>query len=168
MTKYTFNLKNKNNDNSFIYTNPSSKPDYSKMLDDLIASDIAAKNEYLFGDYNKPTTETIKIKIKNNSEDSIINNIIDDASKKKITIIDACNFFSNFKKNNFGPFIKDKIYYLSDGTPFYLTDDYITIGFDTYYFYEFGKPTFLSTISDSFKKTIMTIFIDGLKITIKK
>ena len=59
-------------------------------------------------------------------------------------------------------------YYLTDGTPFYITDDYITIGFNTYYFYEFNTPKFFAGLSDDMKKTICTIYVDGLKITIKK
>ena len=66
------------------------------------------------------------------------------------------------------PYIEDKIYYLADGTPFYFTKDYITIGFNTYYFYEFANPLFIKGLTKDFKKTIATIYINGLKITIKK
>ena len=156
MTKYTFSLKDNNKTNNTFCSNCkyNTSTDYSKMLDDLINADIKEKNPWLFTD-STPKTETVKIKINGNT-----------ANTFKMT--DVYNFFNGYKFTNKCPFIKDKIYYLADGTPFYLTDDYITIGFDTYYFYEFGMPTFISGLSKDIKKTIATIYIDGLKITIKK
>ena len=151
MTKYTFSLKNNNNTTTF-FTPSNKSTDYSKMLDDLILSDIINKNEWL--------------KTKKNNNSTIILKDIDlygDSLDKKV-----CSYFANYKLGNDCPFIKDKIYYLADGTPFYITDDYITIGFNTYYFYEFGKPMFFSNLSESMKKTICEIYVDGLKITIKK
>jgi len=151
MTKYTFSLKNNNNTTTF-FTPSNKSTDYSKMLDDLILSDIINKNEWL------KTT-------KNNNSTIILKDIdlYGDSLDKKV-----CSYFANYKLGNNCPFIKDKIYYLADGTPFYITDDYITIGFNTYYFYEFGKPMFFSNLSESMKKTICEIYVDGLKITIKK
>ena len=151
MTKYTFSLKNNNNTTTF-FTPSNKSTDYSKMLDDLIFSDIINKNEWL------KTT-------KNNNSTIILKDIdlYGDSLDKKV-----CSYFANYKLGNNCPFIKDKIYYLADGTPFYITDDYITIGFNTYYFYEFGKPMFFSNLSESMKKTICEIYVDGLKITIKK
>jgi len=158
MTKYTFSLKN----NSSTFCAPKYKStDYSKILDDLINADIKEKNPWL----NTTTADTIKIKINTGKNDNIIENIYNATFNDEFT--KACKFLENYGKNTC-PFIKDKIYYLTDGTPFYLTDDYITIGFETFYFYEFGKPTFFTKLSDSMKKTIATIYIDGLKITIKK
>ena len=151
MTKYTFSLKNNNNTSTF-FTPKTKSTDYSKILDDLILDDLIKKNPWLNTSYssaNEPTT--IKIKFKDDND--LYSNV--------------CKFFADkdyLKKT----FIKDKIYYLADGTPFYLTDDYITIGFNTYYFYEFGNPIFINGLTDSFKKTIATIYIDGLKIIIKK
>lgn len=162
MTKYTFSL---NNNPSTFHAPKYESTDYSKILDDLIAADIKDKNPWL---NTNSTTEKITIKYKNSS-DNIIDAIINDA--KKTDFAKACEFLANYSKCGKAktyPFIKDKIYYLADGTPFYLTDDYITIGFKTYYFYEFGKPSFLATLSDDIKKTICTIYVDGLKITIKK
>ena len=152
MTKYTFSLKNNNNTTTF-FTPKSKSTDYSKMLDDLIFSDLINKNPWL---------KTTK---KNNTSTIIMKDfdLYGDSLDKKV-----CNYFANCKLDNNCPFIKDKIYYLANGTPFYLTDDYITIGFDTYYFYEFGNPTFFYNLNDSMKKTICEIYVDGLKITIKK
>ena len=163
MKKYTFTLGEINNtinkknnantstiySNNYIYTAPST--DYSKILDDLINADIKAKNSWLYTTSTTPKTETIKIKL-----------------NTKPTMSNVYEFFNGFKFSNNCPYIEDKIYYLADGTPFYFTKDYITIGFNTYYFYEFGNPIFINSLTKDFKKTIATIYIDGLKITIKK
>ena len=149
ITKYTFSLKNNNKTNNtnscfFCGTCPKS----TKTLDDYINDDIMAKNSWLYGDTNK---KTIKINIDN---PTCMSNIY--------------SYFNGFKFGNTCPYKEDKIYYLADGTPFYFTKDYITIGFNTYYFYEFGNPIFISGLTKKMKKTIATIYIDGLKITIKK
>ena len=161
MTKYTFFLNN--NPSTFFTTNKSKN--YSKILDDLIAADIKKNNTWLFGN---TANDTAKIKIKfntNTSSDNIINAILNDASD----FSKACKFLENYGKFNMNPYKKDTIYYLSNGTPFYFTDDYITIGFETFYFYEFGSmDSILAKMNDNMKKTICTIYTDGLKITIKK
>ena len=149
ITKYTFSLKNNNktnNTNSCFFCGAC--PKSTKTLDDYINDDIMAKNSWLYGDTNK---KTIKINIDNPTHMSNI-----------------YSYFNGFKFSNTCPYIEDKIYYLADGTPFYFTKDYITIGFNTYYFYEFGNPIFISGLTKKMKKTIATIYIDGLKITIKK
>ena len=149
MKKYTFTLKNNNktnNTNSCFFCNAFAKS--TKTLDDYINDDIMAKNSWLYGDTNK---KTIKIKI---DDPACMSNIY--------------SYFNGFKFSNTCPYEEDKIYYLADGTPFYFTKDYITIGFNTYYFYEFGNPIFISGLTKKMKKTIATIYIDGLKITIKK
>ena len=149
ITKYTFSLKNNNktnNTNSCFFCGAC--PKSTKTLDDYINDDIMAKNSWLYGDTNK---KTIKIKI---DDPACMSNIY--------------SYFNGFKFSNTCPYEEDKIYYLADGTPFYFTKDYITIGFNTYYFYEFGNPIFISGLTKKMKKTIATIYIDGLKITIKK
>lgn len=150
MKKYTFTLKSNNNNinntSSCFFCNAC--PKSTKTLDDYINDDIMAKNSWLYGDTNK---KTIKIKI---DDPACMSNIY--------------SYFNGFKFSNTCPYEEDKIYYLADGTPFYFTKDYITIGFNTYYFYEFGNPIFISGLTKKMKKTIATIYIDGLKITIKK
>lgn len=150
MEKYTFTIKNNNktnNTNSCFFCNACAKS--TKTLDDYINDDIKAKNSWLYGSDTK--NETIKIKIDN-----------------PIHMSNVYSYFNGFKFGNTCPYIEDKIYYLADGTPFYFTKDYITIGFNTYYFYEFGNPIFISGLTNNIKKTIATIYIGGLKITIKK
>lgn len=150
MKKYTFTLKSNNNNinntSSCFFCNAC--PKSTKTLDDYINDDIMAKNSWLYGDTNK---KTIKINIDNHT---CMSNIY--------------SYFNGFKFSNDCPYKEDKIYYLADGTPFYFTKDYITIGFNTYYFYEFGNPIFIGGLTKKMKKTIATIYIDGLKITIKK
>lgn len=149
ITKYTFSLKNNNktnNTNSCFFCGAC--PKSTKTLDDYIYDDIKAKNAWLYGDTNK---KTIKINIDN---PTCMSNIY--------------NYFKCYNFSDSCPYKEDKIYYLADGTPFYFTKDYITIGFNTYYFYEFGNPIFISGLTNNIKKTIATIYIDGLKITIKK
>ena len=165
MTKYTFSL---NSNPSTFYAPKYKSTDYSKILDDLINADIIDKNPWLTASNKNSDTITIKFNEKwYKTDDDIIDAIIKNANGSEFA--KACKILENYGNKKFTcPFIKDKIYYLADGTPFYLTDDYITIGFDTYYFYEFGKPTFLAGLTESMKKTIAEIYIDGLKITIKK
>ena len=113
MTKYTFSLKDNNKTNNTFCGNTSTN--YSKILDDLINADIKEKNPWLFTSTSStPKTETIKIKINGKTTDTF-------------DMTDIYKFFYGYKFTNNCPFIKDKIYYLADGTPFYLTDDYITI-----------------------------------------
>lgn len=151
MKKYTFTLKSNNNNinntSSCFFCN--AYPKSTKTLDDYINDDIMVKNSWLYG-YNT-NKNTIKINIDN---PTCMSNIY--------------SYFNGFKFSNDCPYIEDKIYYLADGTPFYFTKDYITIGFNTYYFYEFGNPIFINGLTKKMKKTIATIYIDGLKITIKK
>lgn len=151
MKKYTFTLKSNNNNinntSSCFFCNAC--PKSTKTLDDYINDDIIAKNSWLYG-YNT-NKKTIKINIDN---PTCMSNIY--------------SYFNGFKFSNDCPYEEDKIYYLADGTPFYFTKDYITIGFNTYYFYEFGNPIFINGLTKKMKKTIATIYIDGLKITIKK
>ena len=149
ITKYTFSLKDNNKTNPSIYYNTDST-NYSKILDDLINANIKEKNASWLN-YDTPATKTIKINI---------------SSPKFMS--KTYSYFNGFKFGDSCPYIEDKIYYLADGTPFYFTKDYITIGFNTYYFYEFANPLFIKGLTKDFKKTIATIYINGLKITIKK
>ena len=167
MTKYTFSLKNNNNN---IFSTPSYKStDYSKVLDDLIAADIAEKNPWLYG-YNTigiNNNPKIKITLKDNdSFDSLEEAFIFGGKKKyNITFNDACKFLAGLKLNC--PFKKNTTYKLSNGDYIEVTDDYIHIN-DKMYFFNLMDDTFFLNLGEKMKKTIATIYIDGLKITIKK
>lgn len=142
MKTYTFKNNNKTNNTYSFHTNTGI--DYSSILDNLIATDIAKKNDYLFADmYFGPSS---KIKIN------------DDFAK-------AAKFLANYKKNNKKtytlPFIYGKMYTLSDGTPIVFYDDEIQIGFDYYSYDSFNDLSFLNLLGESTKKTIINIYLNG-------
>ena len=165
MTKYTFSLKNNNNN---IFSTPSYKStDYSKVLDDLIAADIAEKNPWLYG-YTSTSSNNPKIKItlKNNEPETLEEAFIFGGKKKyNITFNDACKFLAGLSLNC--PFKKNTTYKLSSGDYIEVTDDYIHIN-DQMYFFNLMDNDFFLNLGEKMKKTIATIYIDGLKITIKK
>lgn len=171
MKKYTFTIKN----NPSTYYTPSYKStDYSKVLDDLIAADIKDKNPWLFGTTTTTTTPCTncplncnnKIKIKfNNSFDDLEEAFIFGNKKKTIKLNDAYNFLLNLTYNC--PFKKNTTYKLSSGDYIEVTDDYIHIN-DEMYFFNLMDGNFFYNLSNNMKKTIATIYVDGLKITIKK
>ena len=158
MKKYTFKLNN-NNNTRINNTFRTKSTDYSKILDDLIFDDIIANNTWL---------ETKK------NEEKFIDNLIAESYKYTTTpIIDdafnkAADFLANYHKGTFIPYKKDKTYELSDGTIITISDDYIHINDRMYFFNLFESPSFIATLTPKEKKTICTIYTDGLKITIKK
>ena len=167
MTKYTFNPKN---NPSTFYCPFYKSTDYSKVLDDLIASDIAEKNPWLYG-YNTatntcsecPMNTKIKIKIKDNSSNDLENAFI--FGNKSYSFNKAYNFLTNLAFKC--PFEKNKTLKLSNGDYIMITDDYIHIN-DQIYYFNLMDNGFFYNLGESMKKTIATIYIDGLKITIKK
>lgn len=169
--KYTFsngnNSKNIFNSGCPFCNKCNTSTDYSKMLDDLIAADIKEKNPWLYNydytTYNEP--KTIKIKF----NDSYINDDLETAflfGDKSYSYNNAFNFFKNLNCANC-PFKKNIKYKLSDGTYIKITDDYIHID-DKMYFFNLMDDTFFLNLTKPLKKTIAIIYIDGLKITIKK
>ena len=171
MTKYTFSLKNNNS----TFCAPKYKStDYSKILDDLIAADIKEKNPWLYGydngNYTISNTYTpsnkIKITIKNNNSfDDLEEAFLFGDTKKTIKLSDAFSFLANLAYNC--PFKKNTTYKLSSGDYIEVTDDYIHIN-DQMYFFNLMDNNFFYNLSNKMKKTIATIYVDGLKITIKK
>lgn len=160
MKKYTFDI-NTNTSSSFH----NSKPNYSKILDDLIHADIMEKNYYLKSDYKNNTTGDIYL-------DKMIGiNEYSGGLKDANAFANAINILNNYnaKKNtNKLPYIYGKTYTLDDGTPIIFFDDSVQIGFDLYYYKDFGKPTFINNLSTSIKNTIIDIYYHGLKISIIK
>lgn len=159
MKNYTFTKTSNTNNNSFAtanigYITTGSTTDYSKILDDLIAADIADKNTYL---YTYPKSSTKKTIYLDNG-----------ISKDSYDYIDAINFFKNYGKNSYHPYILGKTYELSDGTPIIFFEDSVQIGFDLFYFDDFNNPLFLKKFTTPLKKKIAEIYISGLKISIYK
>lgn len=171
MTKYTFNLKNNNS----TFCAPKYKSiDYSKVLDDLINADIKEKNGWLNGYTSSNSGDTIKIKLNNiyiptynyNENDDIITTACktleyEDNLKK------AFKFFANY---NFGtcPFKTNTLYKIGDDIKFMILIDGILINDKMFFFDDFNDYSFLNLLTKKEKKTIATIYTDGLKITIKK
>ena len=147
ITTYTFS---KNNNKNNIFSFSSSKPNYSKILDNIIIADVIKKNSYLFGKKNNADIFDDLIGIKNTSSD------LDKAIK----------FLANYKKYNTSyklPYILGKMYTLSDGTPIIFYDDEIQIGFDTFKYNDFSDFSFLNGLSANTKKTIINIYTYGAK-----
>jgi hypothetical protein len=171
MKKYTFNL---NNNPSTFYAPNYKSTDYSKILDDLIAADIADKNPWLYSTTKKCTTtcpfadncnKTIKIKINGAINDDLETAFIYGNKFTESDYNKAFNFLANLAYNC--PFKKNTTYKLSNGDYIEITDDYIHIN-EKMYFFNLMDDNFFYNLSSKMKKTIATIYIDGLKITIKK
>lgn len=140
MTKYTFTTKNNNYKSA----------NYSKMLDDIIAADIANKNSFLF-DTNK-----------NKFFDNLFK-----TKKKTITkndYYDAIKYLCDYNKKN--KFIIGHTYTLNDGTPIIFYDDEIQIGFDIYKYSDFLFDT-IDIIDEPKKNIIIDIYSDSINISIK-
>lgn len=148
MKTYTFNTSELTNSFSNNITN------YSKILDDIIVSDVIKKNDYLF---TEPKTTL-------NVNSSILK---DDTYE----FIKAANFLANYKKpkKNKLNFIIGKTYFLIDGTPIIFYDDEIQIGFDLFKYEDFNSNSFICNLDTTTKKTIIDIYTnaDNLKINIK-
>lgn len=145
MKTYNFNASElKNNTNSFLTDN------YSKILNDIIISDVIKKNDYLF--------TTPKTCVINSSQ------LKDDTSE----FIKAAKFLANYKPNNKLKFVIGKTYYLVDGTPIIFYDDEIQIGFDLFKYEDFDSDFFIHNLDTSTKKIIIDIYTNAnnLKINI--
>ena len=156
-TIYTFN--NNTSNNNFPGTTTTN---YSKILDDLIATNIINKNSYL----NKYTTP-------GTTYDDFIDCMMKDSAKKHTSIIidsialkddnkfiKAANFLANYKKKAdiASKFIFGKTYKLTDGTPIIFYDDEIQIGFDLYTYDDFKDIIFLKKLPTTAKNIIINIY----------
>lgn len=162
MTKYTFSLKDNNKTNNTFCSNCkyNTSTDYSKILDDLILDDIIEKNPWL--NYSKKkSNDTLMDAFINGGKKYTYTPNFDSDFKK------ASDYLANYgKKNIFYPFEKNKTYELSDGTIITITDDYIHIN-EKMYFFNLMDDAFFYNLPIKEKKTILTIYTDSLKITIK-
>lgn len=141
---------NSNNNNTFL----GKSPNYSEILDSIIATNIMDTNTYL----------------KKTKEDSFIDAIIADSKKKNNCTISsllkeddyltkAANYLAKYKKPNpkFN-FTTGKIYKLIDGTPIAFYDDEIQIGLDLYSYSDFNNIIFLKKLPSATKKIIINLF----------
>jgi len=149
ITTYTFGKKNKNNTFSF---SGSSKPNYSKIIDNIIIADVIKKNDYLF--------------TKKYNDAAIFESNLGITPKFDSDLDKAIKFLANYKKYKTSynlPYIFGKMYTLSDGTPIIFYDDEIQIGFDSYKYSDFSDFSFLSGLGTKTKKTIINIYTYGAK-----
>ena len=166
MKKYTFTIKN----NPSTYYTPSYKStDYSKVLDDLINADIMEKNSWLNTGATCKTTCpftnicTPKITINNNDD------IITTACKTleyEANLKNYYKFFINLAGSNL--YKMNTLYKFNDDIKFMILIDGILINDKMFFYDDFNNYSLLKALSENMKKTIATIYIDGLKITIKK
>ena len=143
-----FTFKTNNNINTFSFPESTN---YSKILDDFIANNIKENNKYL-------TDAIIKHDLGINT-----NTVVIGSSLK------AANFLANYAKFNKRsiPFKFGKVYKLANGTPIIFYDDEIQIGFDLYSYADFANFNFINLLSEDTKKTIIEIYANGCKISIK-
>lgn len=150
MTK-TFTFGNDNftkTNNTYSFLGNSSSANYSKILDDIILTDIIKKNTFLLKDYSTPTYTTI------------INDPYETEFSK------AVKFLTNYKKYTKKyklPYIIGKCYTLADGTPIVFYENNIQIGYDFYDYEDFDDLSFLKNLTAAKKKTIIDIYIKGAK-----
>lgn len=149
ITTYTFGKSNNSFNNKFFHT--SSKPNYSKIIDDIILADVIDKNKYLFKSSNTDYIDDILLNAKPTKE-------IDDE------LLKATMFLANYKKPKKSyilPFKLNTLYTLADGTPIIFFDDEIQIGSDSYKYTEFGNLSFINKLTPSKKKIIIDIYTKG-------
>jgi hypothetical protein len=150
MTKYTFSGKiNNKKNNTFQFNNSTN---YSKILDDIILTDIIKKNDYLF---KKATDDYL--------DDIIINA---KPTYDNDTFTKATYFLTNYnklKKTYTIPFKLNTTYTLADGTPIIFYDDEIQIGFDIYKYNMFSDYSFLNALNNKTKDIIINIYTNGAK-----
>ena len=169
MTKYTFSL---NNNNSTFCAPKYKSTDYSKVLDDLINADIKDKNPWLFNTDSAckatcPLNNICTTKINITDSDDIITTACktleyEDNLKK------AFKFFANYNLGGFCPYKMNKLYKINDDIKFMILIDGILINDKMFFYDDFNNLSLMSALSANMKKTIATIYVDGLKITIKK
>lgn len=146
ITTYTFG---KNNNNKFFHS--FNKPNYSKVIDNIITADIISKNTYLFDNTDMDYIDDLLINAKTT------NKFESDFDK-------AVKFLANYKKrkkNYIFPFKLNTMYTLSDGTPIIFFDDEIQIGSDFYSYTKFGNLSFINSLTPSKKKIIIDIYTFG-------
>lgn len=143
ITTHTFS-----NNNNFGTFHTSSKPNYSKIIDDIILADIIKKNDYLFG------------KKAFDADDILLNA----KTTKESELTSAIKFLAGYKKNKplfKNTYILNKTYTLTDGTPIVFYDDEIQIGFDIYKYSDFTDTFFLSNLTPKKKKIIIDIYANA-------
>ena len=158
MTKtFTFGKTSNNIKSNYSFLANPSSTNYSKILDDIILTDIIDKNQYLFKNLNTKNEDADYFLSKTSGD------IILTGGPK---LYDAGKFLTNYKlytKKYKLPYIIGKCYTLSDGTPIVFYENNIQIGYDFFDYEDFGNISFLNSLAENKKKTIIDIYIKGAK-----
>lgn len=151
-----FSINNSKTNNTSFLNNAN----YSKILDNIIATNIMDSNAYL---KNYSMYENITKSLNEKDASTKHTTILCGCPLKSDKFAKASAFLANYgKKNNAKlPFIYGKIYKLNDGTPIIFYEDEIQIGFDLYTYSDFGNTLFLKSLTPATKKTIINIYTTG-------
>lgn len=160
MTHTTFTIGNTINTKSPFHTT-----NFSKILDNLILSNIKSTNTYLNleDEAKKKEDDLIGLLIKDAKKN---NSYLIDSDYLKDDFIKAAAFLANYNKKKTTyklPFILGKTYKLIDGTPIAFFDDEIQIGMDLYSYSDFKNIKFLNALPSTKKTIIINIFNAGNK-----
>lgn len=153
----TFKIGTNNNTKYSFLT-----PNYSAILDNIIATNIKETNPYLNGSY-KEDNELAAIIADSKKKHGL--NLFGGCLNENDKFLKAANFIANYGKTTYTtlPFKYNKIYKLIDGTPICFYDDEIQIGMDLYSYDSFSNTAFLKTLSAPTKKIIINILNAGNK-----
>lgn len=136
--KYTFKFNN--NSNNFRNNN-----DWSKILDNIILTDVMKKNPYLKTKEEKFIDAVLKDIAPKNDDRIIIDN-----TRSNNDFLKAVQFLKDYTPTK-------NYYELADGTPVVFFEDEIQIGYDLIPRNEFID--FTSLFTPAKKKTIIDIYI---------
>lgn len=153
MKTYTFEINKNNKKNTFPKFFTTKSTNYSKILDNIIATNIINTNQYL-----KDTTTTAALKeIGITPTDVNYNWYYFNNTTNYDKFIEAAKFLASYKFKSNMPYILNKKYYTIDGTPIIFYNDEIQIGTDIYEYSDFGNIDFINGLTPKKKKIIINI-----------
>nr|DAQ57722.1 MAG TPA: hypothetical protein [Crassvirales sp.] len=148
MKTYTFEINKNNKKNTFPKFFTTKSTNYSKILDNIIATNIINTNQYL---KDATTTAALKeIGIAPADDSYYFNTSFD-------KFMEAAKFLASYKYKSNMPYILNKKYYTIDGTPIIFYNDEIQIGTDIYEYSDFGNIDFINGLTPKKKKIIINI-----------
>ena len=157
--KKTFKFSSNNNSN-ISFPGYTDSTNYSKILDDIILTDVIEKNDYLFKPFTKNEDADYFMSKTANISDGDILSI---GCPKFDNAINFITNYNSYTKKYKLPYIIGKCYTLSDGTPIVFYENNIQIGYDFYDYNDFLNKKFLNSLSTNKKKIIIDIYINGAK-----
>lgn len=144
MKRYTFNIDNNKSTNNTINACTFCKPNYSKILDHIIATNIISSNKYL-SDYYNPKKNPSGL------SDAFIDANLSCPLKDGELLYTAAKKLFDLKNKKSIIFGKK---YTFDGSTIIFYDDEIQIGCHTYKYDDILDYTFLNKLSEPTKKII--------------